>query len=646
MKKNILMRTNLLVCLIIIVGFLLTAVLSYRANYSASLQNIEEVSSLTSEGIYYQMATTFTKPVNVSLTMANDSLLREYLSGEGEHLDDPSYIGTLSKYLGAYQRKYDYDAVFLISTRTGRYYNFNGLDRVLDPGDPENVWYYELLQSPEDYAMNVDNDEVEGAENRITVFVNCKIHDESGEVIGVVGVGMRITSLQAVLQGYEDKFGVGAFLVDGNGTIEISPQYTGYETVNLFDVTHYSDRVRREILTWKEEGMACSFWITGGSGFQKTDYVVARYLPELEWHLVVNQDTAALVESLNRQLVLTMLVICVIIAVILWVITHVIRAFNRQIVELTQSVEQERRTVFEKATGQLFEDIYELDITANRPANHATEQYFESLGAPHGTPYDKALQIVAEKQVKEEFRQGYLDTFLPENVLRAFRQGRETLRYELMISRDGVEYYWMRITARLVPLEGDGSLRMLVYRQNIDAEKKQEERMRLLAQTDEMTGLFTKAATQRRIEDCLRENPGRLYAFFIFDIDNFKQANDSYGHAFGDGVIREFTRILRGHFRADDLLGRIGGDEFAAFVAAPDETWAAEKAAELSAALDRAYGAEEKNWHLSASIGVSFAPRQGDGFDGLYRAADAALYESKGRGKNSYTISGGARGRD
>lgn len=126
--------------------------------------------------------------------------------------------------------------------------------------------------------MNVDNDEVEGAENRITVFVNCKIHDESGEVIGVVGVGMRITSLQAVLQGYEDKFGVGAFLVDGNGTIEISPQYTGYETVNLFDVTHYSDRVRREILTWKEEGMARSFWITGRLGVPE-DRLRGRALP-------------------------------------------------------------------------------------------------------------------------------------------------------------------------------------------------------------------------------------------------------------------------------------------------------------------------------------------------------------------------------
>ena len=55
MKKNILLRTNILVCLIIVAGFLVTAVLSYQANYSASIENIEQVSRLTSEGVYYQM---------------------------------------------------------------------------------------------------------------------------------------------------------------------------------------------------------------------------------------------------------------------------------------------------------------------------------------------------------------------------------------------------------------------------------------------------------------------------------------------------------------------------------------------------------------------------------------------------------------
>ena len=99
MKKNILMRTNLMICAVIVVGFLLTAVLSYRANYTASLQNIEQVSTLTSEGIYYQIDTTLTKPLNISLTMANDSLLREALREEANGGDDPAYQERLRRYL-------------------------------------------------------------------------------------------------------------------------------------------------------------------------------------------------------------------------------------------------------------------------------------------------------------------------------------------------------------------------------------------------------------------------------------------------------------------------------------------------------------------------------------------------------------------
>ncbi len=98
MKKNILLRTNLLICVVIIAGFLMTAVLSYRANYSASLENIEQVSNLTSEGIYYQMNSAFTKPVNISLTMANDSLLKEFLATEAEHLANKEYIETIRRY--------------------------------------------------------------------------------------------------------------------------------------------------------------------------------------------------------------------------------------------------------------------------------------------------------------------------------------------------------------------------------------------------------------------------------------------------------------------------------------------------------------------------------------------------------------------
>ena len=638
MKDRILLQTNLWVCLVIIVGFLMTALLGYQANYSASIESIEQVSSLTSEGIYYKINSIFSKPVNISLTMANDSLLRDFLAKEGSHLDDPEYVATLREYLKGYQAKYRYDSVFLVSAATARYYNFNGLDRVLVQGDPENVWYYDgLIGSDEEYSMNVDNDEVAGAENAITVFVNCKIRGENDTLLGVVGVGVRIDSFQQILQDYQDKFGMNASLIDDTGMIEVSTEHTGYEQVNLFETDGFEHDNRQQILDWKEEGSAQGFWNTDSNG-HKQDYIITRYLPELRWHLVVERDTDALVNELYRQLALSVAVIVVILSLILFLITHVIRRFNTQIVQLTQSVERERQSVFEKATEQLFENIYELDITNNRPANDVTEAYFESIGAPLGSTYDKALRIVAKKQIKEEFRQEYLDTFLPEKVMQAYGQGKESLCCEVMITRDGTHYYWMRITARLVRWETDQTVHMLVYRQNIDAEKQQEQKMQQLAQMDEMTGLLTKTATKRRIDQVLKEYPEERYAFFIFDIDKFKQANDLYGHAFGDSVIQAFTKTIRENFRRTDILGRIGGDEFVAFLRIEDSGWAESKAFNLCQALNRMHTWSDRSWHVSASIGVAFAPKDGKDFDSLYRNADAALYETKERGRGGYTL--------
>ena len=151
-----------------------------------------------------------------------------------------------------------------------------------------------------------------------------------------------------------------------------------------------------------------------------------------------------------------------------------------------------------------------------------------------------------------------------------------------------------------------------------------------------MTGLLTKTATERKIEEALRENPKQLYAFYITDIDNFKQANDLYGHSFGDNVIVSFARTIQQHFREDDIAGRFGGDEFVVFVSIPGKEWAVEKAAELSRDLCRLHQVGNDRWQITASIGV--AVLQGADFEMFYKNADAALYESKKNGRNRYTL--------
>lgn len=641
MKNRILLRTNLLICAILLIGFLLTALLSYRANYSAAIENIEQVSTLTSEGIYTQINSIFTKPVNISMTMANDSLLKTLLSKEREGPEDEAFLEPLKQYLNAYRLKYGYDSVFLVSTATGRYYHFNGFDRYLAPDDPENSWCYDLLDDPREFALNVDNDEVAGAGQQLTIFVNCKILDDEGEIQGLIGVGLRIDGLQTMLSDYKDEFGVNAYLIDGNGTIQVSDDHSGHDALSLFEIDRYSEEVQRRILDWNETGSARSFWVPDETGAPQSNYVIVRYLPDPDWHLVVERDTGALMQELNLHMAQTVLIILAIIVVILFIVSYTVRNFNRQIVTLARTFAYEKYALFEKATEELYENIYELDITHNRPANSATEAYFTSLGAPAGTPFGSALHIIAAKQVKEEFRQGYIATFSPENVLRAYASGQDTLRYDFMISSGGQDYYWMRITARIVRCESDGAIHMLTYRQNIDAEKRQERRLRELAQADETTGLLTRSAIQRLGEQLLSEKGAAMYAFFLCDIDNFKQANDKFGHDYGDSVIRAFAHTMQGQFQQDNILGRLGGDEFAALVPIPaghGAEWATEKANALSGALRFLYGEEDRAWAVSASIGVALANADTAGFDDLYKRAEHALYQTKKRGRDGYTI--------
>lgn len=633
MKNHILLKINALICGIIIIGFLTTAVLSYKANFTTSVKNIEQVSALTSEGIYYQLTSILSKPLNVSLTMANDSLLKDYLAEEENNLENEDYAHRIQDYLSAYKEKYSYDSVFLVSTVSNRYYHFDGIDRYITRDNPENDWYFHMLETDQDYLLNVDNDEVEGADNGITVFVNCKIHDGEGKVLGIVGVGVRIEDLQELLQEYEENFGIKAFLIDENGLIEISTEYTGYEKVDIFKV-YQLEKIKDEVLGFKESGVARNFWTMDEREKEKRDFIVSRYIPELSWHLLVERNTAPLLELFYRQLIHTAIIIAVIIGTILVLITYVIRGFSSQIVKITK--EHEER--FRKSTEQLYDNIYELDITRQRAAGKSTEQYFESLGATKDTSYDEVLQIISEKQIAQEHRDGFVNTFCSRNVIREYEAGNTHLQYDFLISENGSDYLWMRIDAYSYYNLEDKSIRMFTYWKNIDVEKRRNMKIEKKAQIDEMTGLFTKMETRRRIEAMFSENKEGLYGFFIFDIDNFKQANDLYGHAFGDAVIIDFANSIKANFRKEDVIGRIGGDEFVAFIRVSSVEWAEQKAEETSRALNKIFTEGGQQWRISVSIGVAIAPKAGTDFETIYRKADYALYETKRRGKNGYTI--------
>lgn len=161
------------------------------------------------------------------------------------------------------------------------------------------------------------------------------------------------------------------------------------------------------------------------------------------------------------------------------------------------------------------------------------------------------------------------------------------------------------------------------------------------ADTDLLTDLYNKAATERKIREYLSAHPDQMGLLFVLDIDNFKKINDTMGHAFGDEVLRTFGIQIRAEFRATDILGRTGGDEFTIFLCnMKEEGIIHTEARRLERFFQNFQAGEYVKYSATASIGAAIYPRDGRDFESLYKAADNALYVAKKRGKNQLAFYG------
>lgn len=162
------------------------------------------------------------------------------------------------------------------------------------------------------------------------------------------------------------------------------------------------------------------------------------------------------------------------------------------------------------------------------------------------------------------------------------------------------------------------------------------------AQTDELTQVYNRKYAERFAENALEEaKDGSIHAFFIMDIDKFKEVNDVYGHAVGDVVLRTFGVLLGRQFRGDDIVGRIGGDEFIILMRNVTTKEAVRtKAEQLMAETKKLVFDEMDGKGITISVGIALAPEHGKTYMNLYRSADQALYETKRNGRNGFAIYG------
>ena len=317
-----------LITLILVAGFLATTLASYFVSVASVREGIIESGlPLTADNIYSEIQKDLLRPIFISSMMAHDTFLRDWVIG-GEH--DSSRV---AKYLAEIKTKYDTVSSFFVSEGTRSYYFPGGVLKKMSRDDWRDVWYFRVRDMKEPYEINVDPDFAN--QDTMTIFINFRLLDYQGKFLGAVGVGQTVNSLRKQIDRYRERFGRDVYFVDASGKIVLAG--AGVQSPPTIEAKPGLAALAPRILL----GGDGSFEYRNGL---HTVFLNTRFIPELGWHVFVEQDEAAATAGIWHTL-LANLAICLVITVMVVLAVHAaIRVFQGRIHEMA---------VTDKLTGLL-----------------------------------------------------------------------------------------------------------------------------------------------------------------------------------------------------------------------------------------------------------------------------------------------------
>lgn len=263
-------RKKLVVMMISIISIIIFMGVFIAETAQRKLGSGKNEYALITSSVYESVQSEIQRPISISLSMANDTFMTEMLESEGNYTEQ-EMVDKMAVYLSRQKEVFEAQTAFVVSEKTGRYYSYDGLNKVIDTQkDAHDVWYSIFKNSRKAYDLDVDTDEVNG--NCWTVFVNVRIEDENQKLLGVCGIGVSMEKLQQIIKDYEDQNNVKINFINSEGVVQIDTDSVNIENAYLYDVQYGKEK----------DGYA----YTNENG----EYVVMRYVDSLNWYLVIHGE--------------------------------------------------------------------------------------------------------------------------------------------------------------------------------------------------------------------------------------------------------------------------------------------------------------------------------------------------------------------
>ncbi len=309
-------RLTLYVSLLLITGFLVTSLTSYFVSRASLLEHLTlSELPLTSDNIYSEIQRDLLYPILISSLMSNDTFLRNWIvSGE----ENPEQV---IEYLKAYQSKYGMFTSFLVSDRTHVYYQADGILKTVKPDDERDVWYFRVREMDPDFEINVDQDMAH--KDTLTIFINYKVFDFDGDFLGATGVGINVNTVMELIEDYQQRYHRQVYFVNDEGQITLHGKNFDKTAGNIHEMEGIS-AISQQVLEADKD--VFQYHHDG-----KTIHLNTRLIPELGWHLLVEQTEEETIRSILKTLVLNLILCSFITAIVLVLTNWTINAYQNRL---------------------------------------------------------------------------------------------------------------------------------------------------------------------------------------------------------------------------------------------------------------------------------------------------------------------------
>ncbi len=343
-RRGMLFRLGLL----LFGGFFLTSAISYLVSRQSIRQSILEAElPLSSDNIYSEIQRDLFEPILISSLMANDTFVREWLK-DGER--DPARI---VRYLGQIQDRYGMITSFLVSEATRKYYHSTGVLKTIREEEPADAWFFRVRKMETDYEINVDPDMAN--RDAMTIFINYRILGADDQFLGATGVGLTVNAVKELMRDYRSRFNRDIYFYDRDGNLVLHSLEPDETDGALAD--HRPEEGFGRILSrLKEGGLPEAVSAVSRSG-SLANY---RYIPELDWILVVEQASDRTRAILVRSFSLNLIVCLVISLLVLGIIRYTVLRYQRRLESRNVQL-MEQKTQMEHQAAELAAANAKLD---------------------------------------------------------------------------------------------------------------------------------------------------------------------------------------------------------------------------------------------------------------------------------------------